>query len=253
MKTSLKDTREQSRFFREEEAWKLFRLAAFGEAFGWTFLILGILFKYFVTPNTNIPVAIVGQIHGTLFIIYIAAVLVLHQSMRWSIQKTTIAGLLSIPPYGTLAFEQYEAWKRKKQNSYKYRELIVRGLILYEHKLLMVQTKQGVDWIFPGGSIKENLGLEESLKYQLKDQFGIDAKIGPLRYIFNDLKTGRSIELFFDILNFKDFIELNNFNTKELDEAIFLNPINNKDIKPKFFIKHTFNYSKNAEPVKFIK
>jgi len=111
-----------ARYFTDAEAWNIFRLAAFGEAFGWTLLISGILYKYYVTPGNNVPVEIVGQIHGTLFILYIAAVVVMHPSLRWSPRQTIIAGLMSVPPYGTLAFEKWTAHKRQHEAMRSYRQ-----------------------------------------------------------------------------------------------------------------------------------
>lgn len=91
--------------FTDEEAWLLFRLAAFGEAVGWTVLISGILCKNYILHGNNAPVLIAGQIHGTLFLIYIAAAGVLSPSLRWTVPQTIGAGLASVPPYGSLLFE----------------------------------------------------------------------------------------------------------------------------------------------------
>jgi len=131
-----------AQFFTDHEAWNLFRLAAFGEAFGWTLLISSIVFKHYVTPGNNIPIDIAGQIHGTLFLIYIAAVVVLHPSLRWTPRRTLIAGLLSMPPYGTLAFEQWEARRRRAETFKGYRRLVVRGMIVHGNKLLAMQPKE---------------------------------------------------------------------------------------------------------------
>jgi len=102
--------------FKEDEAWLLFKLAAFGEAGGWTILISGLLIKHFFTPKSNIPVLLAGQTHGMLFLIYIVAALVLAPSLGWSFRRTLIAGLLSIPPYGSLIFELWAAAGRRKHS-----------------------------------------------------------------------------------------------------------------------------------------
>src|ERR1700691_3093386 len=106
MRHKYAQTIEGARVFTDREAWNLFLLAAFGEAFGWTLLISSLVFKHYVTPGNNIPIDIAGQIHGTIFLIYIAAVVILHPSLHWSPKRTLIAGLASVPPYGTLVFEQ---------------------------------------------------------------------------------------------------------------------------------------------------
>ena len=95
--------------FTNQEAWFLFRLAAVGEAVGWTLLIGGITVHRFIWPGSQIPVLLAGRIHGTLFLLYIIATLVLAPSLRWSWPKIIVAGLCSVPPYGTLIFEQIMA------------------------------------------------------------------------------------------------------------------------------------------------
>lgn len=117
--------------FSDDEAWQLLRLAAFGEAVGWTLLIAGILCSYLPVSWHDIPVLITGQVHGMLFFFYIAIVLVATPSMRWSTGRTLIAGLCSIPPYGTLFYELWsahnrdgQAW-RTQQSLACYRSVIV--------------------------------------------------------------------------------------------------------------------------------
>lgn len=100
--------------FTDAEAWFLFRVAAFTEAIGWTLLIIGILWQKYLTPHSNVPVLLAGRTHGTLFLIYIVAVLVLTPSLRWRFGRTLIAGLCSAPPYGSLLFEMYEAHRRRQ-------------------------------------------------------------------------------------------------------------------------------------------
>ncbi len=105
---------ERFRPFTEGEAWGLFRLAALGEAFGWTLLIIGILLGKYVLPGNPAPVAIAGRIHGTLFLMYIAAVIATSPSQGWSFLRTMVAGIASVPPYGSLMFEQWAAHERRR-------------------------------------------------------------------------------------------------------------------------------------------
>lgn len=100
--------------FKEDEAWLLFKLAAFGEACGWTILISGILIKHFLTPKSNIPVLLAGQTHGILFLLYIVAAIVLSPSLGWSLGRTITASLFSVPPYGSLMFELWAAHNRRR-------------------------------------------------------------------------------------------------------------------------------------------
>jgi integral membrane protein len=111
---------DATRPFTENEAWNLFRLAAFGEAIGWTILIIGIAIKHSSLSVHAYAVPIAGRIHGTLFILYFAALLAIATSVRWSRLRFVIALLVSIPPFGTLAFEQYLAHKRRDQAARTY-------------------------------------------------------------------------------------------------------------------------------------
>ncbi len=98
--------------FSDREAWALFRAAAIAEAIGWTLLIIGIACKQLPFGWHEIPVAIAGRIHGIFFIAYIMAALAFGSSLGWSIPKTLVAGLFSVPPYGSMVFEQWEAKRR---------------------------------------------------------------------------------------------------------------------------------------------
>jgi integral membrane protein len=123
---------EIARPFTDDEAWLLFRIAAIGEACGWTLLLLGILCKKFITPGNNIPVQITGQLHGTIFIIYIVAALGLYPSLGWSRKRAIIAGLMSVPPYGSLLFEQWAARQRYTSEIRSYSRILVYVILLQE-------------------------------------------------------------------------------------------------------------------------
>lgn len=105
---------EAARPFRPDEAWLLFRLAAFGEAVGWTLLIIGIILKRYFLNGNDLPVLIAGQFHGTLFIIYMTAAVGLYPSLRWTRKRAVGALIASVPPYGSLLFERWAAYKLKR-------------------------------------------------------------------------------------------------------------------------------------------
>jgi integral membrane protein len=118
--------------FTDKEAWLLFRLAAFGESVGWTCLILGLFVKYHVVHGANWPVAIGGQIHGVLFVFYLAMAVFGGASLRWKPGRALVAIAASVPPYGSLVFEQIESRRRHHraarqfygvQTLYSYRSL----------------------------------------------------------------------------------------------------------------------------------
>jgi len=99
--------------FSDAEAWLLFKLAAFAEATGWTLLITGIVLHDYLWVGNQYSIPIAGRIHGTLFLLYIAAVLVLAPSLRWRFWQTLLAGACSVPPYGSLLYELFTASQRK--------------------------------------------------------------------------------------------------------------------------------------------
>ena len=124
---------ETNTTFTEEEAWLLFRLAAIGEGCGWTLLIAGIGLKQFVLHGNNIPVLIAGQLHGTLFIIYMIAALGLYPNLGWLRAKAFIAAIASAPPYGSIIFEQWAAHRRHRAKLIIYnRCLAYAALCNYE-------------------------------------------------------------------------------------------------------------------------
>jgi len=120
---------EQHHPFTGEEAWLLFRLAAFGEAVGWSLLITGILLREFLPSHSQTPVLLAGQIHGMLFLLYMLASLGLYPSLHWSRRRAIVALTASVPPYGSLLFEQWAAYKRHNSTANLYHRVIAYQLI----------------------------------------------------------------------------------------------------------------------------
>ena len=118
---------EAARPFTESEAWLLFRIAALTEAIGWTLLIAGILIERYITPGNNTAVLIAGQTHGMLFLGYVLAAIGLYPSLGWPRWRAVFALAFSVPPYGTLVFEQWVAHRRQAQKAQEY-----RGLLAYQ-------------------------------------------------------------------------------------------------------------------------
>ncbi|CAN5189954.1 hypothetical protein BH09PAT3_BH09PAT3_0320 [soil metagenome] len=114
--------------FTEQEAWTLFKLAAIAEAIGWTMLIGGILMRNLLLNGNGIPVTIAGHLHGMLFSIYIVAVFALAPSLGWSLPRIIIAGLCSVPPYGTLVYEQISAFYRNRKYFKRLHRLVSYNL-----------------------------------------------------------------------------------------------------------------------------
>jgi integral membrane protein len=114
---------ERSRPFTDSEAWMLFRAAAFGEAIGWTLLIIGIALEHATGSHTYVTVA--GRVHGMLFVVYLAAALALYPSLGWSRWKALVALGFSVPPYGSLLFERWVAYTRRAHGFRSYRQYLV--------------------------------------------------------------------------------------------------------------------------------
>jgi integral membrane protein len=250
---------ESAQFFTDREAWNLFRLAAFGEAFGWTLLISSLVFKHYVTPGNNIPIDIAGQIHGTIFLVYIAAVVVLHPSLRWSPQRTLIAGLVSVPPYGTLMFEQWIAHKRRNDALASYRQLIVRGVIVRKGKLLATQPQDSGYWYLPGGVTEANETADVALQRIITQHTGIKPRVGRLVYVWQHKHNKvQQLELFFVITNAEDYQRIDLSATKrghkDLDDISFVRPGKVPDLQPKFLQTITLPQptTSSKDTVKFI-
>jgi integral membrane protein len=246
-----------SRVFTDREAWNLFRLAAFGEAFGWTLLISSLVFQHYVTPGNNIPIDIAGQIHGTIFLVYIAAVVILHPSLSWSPKRTLIAGLVSVPPYGTLVFEQWVAHQRHKEALSAYRQLGVRGIIAHKDKLLAIQPKESGFWYLPGGTCASGESAEQALMRIVTEQTGVKPSVGRLAYAREHTHSkAQQLELFFVISNVQDYLQVKPSKTKkglkDIDEIGFIAPRKNSDLQPKFLQTITLPKPSISEPVKFI-
>lgn len=99
---------------------RLFRLIAIAEAITWTLLIIGMILKY-VTKTTDVGVSIGGALHGFVFLVYGATVLLIGINQRWPI-GTILVGLVSaVVPYATIPFDLWAdrtgrldgAWRRE--------------------------------------------------------------------------------------------------------------------------------------------
>jgi integral membrane protein len=246
-----------TRVFTDREAWNLFRLAAFGEAFGWTLLISSLVFQHYVTPGNNIPIDIAGQIHGTIFLVYIAAVVILHPSLGWSPKRTLIAGFVSVPPYGTLVFEQWIAHQRHKEALSSYRQLVVRGIIIHKSKLFAMQPKESGFWYLPGGTCASGEAAEQALKRLVAEQTGVKPSVGRLVYVWQHTNTKvQQLELFFIISNPQEYLQVKPSKTKkglkEIDEIGFVAPGSTSDLQPKFLQTITLPKPSASERVKFL-
>ena len=124
MKRILSDF-EHNQLFTEEESWMLFKLAAIAEAVGWTLLLLGIYLSRFIFPGNQIPVQFAGHVHGILFLLYALAALGLYPTMHASRRFAFVALLASVPPYGSILFEQWAVRRRSSNQFTTYRHCVL--------------------------------------------------------------------------------------------------------------------------------
>jgi integral membrane protein len=83
-----------------------FRIVAVAEALSWLALLIGMLFKY-VISDTPTGVQIFGPIHGGVFVAYVLLSLTVRGPLRWTGRTLLLALAASIPPFGSLVFEQW--------------------------------------------------------------------------------------------------------------------------------------------------
>lgn len=83
---------------------KLFRLFALAEAVTWTLLIGGLILRATVGVP-SIAFAIVGGLHGAVFLAYGVIASLTGVNQRWGLGRTVLAVALAIVPYATIPFE----------------------------------------------------------------------------------------------------------------------------------------------------
>lgn len=89
---------------QREARW--FRIVAFAEAATWLGLLVGMGVKY-VGSGSEAGVRFFGPIHGVVVLLYVAVTLLVARRRRWG-GRTVVVGLLaSVPPFGTLVFEEW--------------------------------------------------------------------------------------------------------------------------------------------------
>ncbi|GAA0561584.1 hypothetical protein GCM10010172_50980 [Paractinoplanes ferrugineus] len=91
--------------------YRLFRITAVAEALSWTGLLIGMYLKY-IPETTEAGVWLFGRLHGALFVAYLVATLWVARVERWSLPRTAVGLLASIPPLFTVLFERWVARRR---------------------------------------------------------------------------------------------------------------------------------------------
>ncbi|WP_338893241.1 DUF3817 domain-containing protein [Rhodococcus sovatensis] len=96
-------------FFDLSSTAKRFRFIAVLEALTWLGLLIGMAFKYIPADGNEIGVKVFGPLHGAVFVLYLVITVVTAVKLRWSIVTTLLAGIASVPPFGTIVFEVWAA------------------------------------------------------------------------------------------------------------------------------------------------
>ncbi len=82
----------------------LFRRVAVAEAITWALLLGGMFLKY-VTETTEVGVRIGGMLHGVVFVAYCVTTVVVALDQRWTLRRTALGLLASVPPFVTVVFD----------------------------------------------------------------------------------------------------------------------------------------------------
>jgi len=116
----------------------------------------------------------------------------------------------------------------------------VRGVIIHDSKLLIVQHKQSQFMALPGGHLEYGEDVITCLKRELVEELGIMPEIGRLLYIntFMDSKKDEYVEFFFEVKNGKEYLNIDGLertHAHELAEIMWISPSDDISILPKKF------------------
>jgi len=108
------------------QPYRVFRVTAIAEAVSWTGLLAGMYLKH-IAGTTEAGVWLFGRLHGALFVAYVVAALWTARAERWSLGRTTMALLASIPPLTTVIFERWVARRRASTSAESARADVAVG------------------------------------------------------------------------------------------------------------------------------
>ena len=84
----------------------LFRAVAIAEAVSWLGLLIGMFVKWVLRAG-EVGVHVFGPIHGTIFLLYLVAVLVAGRRFAWDTRTCLLAVVAAFPPFATIVFERW--------------------------------------------------------------------------------------------------------------------------------------------------
>jgi len=227
---SIIDKLENSEVFTPVEAWKIYKIVAIAEAFGWTTLITGILVSHYGLVSSKVAIPIAGQIHGTIFVGYFLILIFVYPSLKWKRTTFLIALLAGIPPYGSLIFE---IWANHHQRQLANNKAKVVAIIRMKDKIIGIQPCKGIDWELPSTLIEGHETPEAAMKRLLGSLFKVNS-YNYKRYVKK--KNDDKDDIYFKINDPRAYFKLNLLKiTKEarfIDEVAILK----KDEAPELFI-----------------
>ncbi|TMR25011.1 DUF3817 domain-containing protein [Nonomuraea turkmeniaca] len=82
-----------------------FRVVAVAEACSWAGLLVGMFFKYVIATG-ELGVKVFGPIHGALFLLYAAGVILSAREAGWSRGAVVLGLACAVPPFTSVWFER---------------------------------------------------------------------------------------------------------------------------------------------------
>lgn len=104
-----------------------------------------------------------------------------------------------------------------------------RAVIMHEGNILGVKNNHGGDYYsLPGGHMEWGENIEDAMKREIFEEFGVMPQVGRLLYVnnFTETDTKQSIEFFFEITNTQDYLDIEKLkgtHSYELSEIRWLN------------------------------
>lgn len=134
----------------------------------------------------------------------------------------------------------------------------VRGIILYEERMLVAKLSSNDYYCLLGGKLEWGEDLKECLNRELIEELGVKPEIGRLLFVntFIEKNNDQSIDFIFEITNSKDYLNLEKVEKTHAFEISDLCWINSNDdiyVLPKTINKYFKNGEILSNDVRYIK
>jgi integral membrane protein len=104
---------DKMHLFTDQEAWGMYRFAAFVEAGIWGFFIFTIGYQLLGLPQAESVFAFGRSVLGVAYVVYAILTLLGVRSMEWGIGRVALALVAGALPFGSLVFEHFMGKYRK--------------------------------------------------------------------------------------------------------------------------------------------